>query len=99
MNDTDDDPSDWLATDESGADFEKNFGRVEKGQKVLDVFSVDGVDDAADLLEGAVVDELDDVTNGGDELGNQKRMIGVPEVACNEKMILPLSLQIILQGY
>ena len=72
LNDADDDPSGGLASDESGADLENNLGRVEEGQKVFDVFPVDVGDDATDSLEGAVVDELDDVSNGRNELGDQK---------------------------
>jgi hypothetical protein len=47
-----------FATDETGSDFQKNFRRVQKRQKIFDVFSVNLSDQLANLFESPIVDEL-----------------------------------------
>jgi len=80
LNDADDDPTCRLAPNKPGPDFEEDLGSVQECQQVLDAIPVDSYDDSAHLLEGPVVHEPDDVSDGRDELGNEERLVRVPEV-------------------
>ena len=84
LNYADDDPTCRISADKSGPDLEEHFCCVQEGQQVLHVLAVEVPDKPSHPFEGSVVDEPDDVADGGDKLRDEEWFVRVPKVSWNE---------------